>query len=587
VINSGSGTVGYTLSTNEGPVARHGNVTIAGQLVTITQDPAAGALSVSAPSGQSVVVGGTATFSVTATGSGSLAYQWQFNGADLANGAFISGATTATLTIGNAQLANAGSYRVQVAGAGGVVVSPAAMLVVGNLVSLPVALDTDATNLVWTTSGAAPWTGQTGINHDGVDAAQSGAIPDSSSSSIQTIVTGPGTLSFWWKVSSEANSDRLRLFVNGSESANISGEVSWTQRSVALASGSQIVEWRYTKNSAVSAGQDRGWVDQVQFTPSTACAFTLSATTASHGADSSTGFVSVAAAAGCAWNVINTNAWVAIASGASGSGDGLVHYVLAANPAGNRTGAITVAGQTFTINQLGAVIGCSYAVSPSTRTHGYGGATNSVSVVAPADCTWTLVNSNVWLTFSGLPNGLGNATIPYTVAVNPTTQVRTGIVSIAGQIVVITQLGVPCNYALSPANRDHGPGAASGAINVTTALPCTWNASTTNSWITILPGTNNLGTGIVNYTLSANPSAARTGVILIAGQAFTVHQAGAIPLALVRQPNGDVTLSFSGILQSAATVNGTFVDVSGNPQGSYTIQKGSLELKRFFRTRTP
>jgi hypothetical protein len=261
--------------------------------------------------------------------------------------------------------------------------------------------------------------------------------------------------------------------------------------------------------------------------------------------------------------------------------------LLVANPAGNRAGTITIAGQTFTINQLGAVIGCSYAVSPSTRTHGYGGATNSVSVVAPADCTWTLVNSNVWLTFSGLPSGSGNATIPYTVAVNPTTQVRTGIVSIAGQIVVITQLGVPCNYALSPASRDHGAAAASGAINVTTALPCTWNAATTNSWITILPGTNNVGTGIVNYTLSANPSAARTGVILIASQAFTVHQAGAVPLALVRQANGDVTLSFSGILQSATTVNGTFVDVAGNPQGSYTIQKGSLELKRFFRTRTP
>jgi hypothetical protein len=583
----GSGTVGYTLATNEGPVARHGNVNIAGQWLAFTQDAAPGALSVSAPSGQSVPVGGMATFSVTATGSGSLAYQWQFNNADIANGAFISGATTPTLTIANAQLAHAGAYRVQVAGAGGVVVSPAAMLLVGNLVSLPEALDTAATNLVWTTTGAVPWTGQTSITHDGVDAAQSGGIPDSSSSSIQTVVTGPGTLGFWWKVSSETNSDRLRLFVNGSESANISGEVNWTQRSVALASGSQILEWRYTKNSAVSAGQDRGWVDQVQFTASTACAFALSATSASQGAVSSTGLVSVTAAAGCAWNVVNTNAWVAIASGASGSGDGLVKYVLTANPAGNRAGSITIAGQTFTINQLGAVIGCSYAVSPSTRTHGYGVATNSVSLVAPADCAWTLVNSNVWLTFSGIPNGSGNSTIPYTVAANPTTQTRTGIVSIAGQIVVITQLGVPCNYALSPASRDHGAGAASGAINVTTALPCTWNASTTNSWITILPGTNNVGTGIVNYTLSANPNAARTGVIVVAGQAFTVHQSGAAPLALVRQANGDVTLSFNGILQSAATINGSFVDVPGNPQGSYTIQKGSLELKRFFRTRTP
>jgi hypothetical protein len=375
-----------------------------------------------------------------------------------------------------------------------------------NLVSLAEALDTAGANLVWLTTGALPWTGQTAISHDGVDAAQSGAVSDSSSGSIQTVLTGPGTLSFWWKVSSEANSDRLRFFVNGSESANISGEVGWLQRNIALSTGLQILEWKYTKNSALAAGQDRGWVDQVQFTPTV----------------------------------------------------------------------------------------CTFAISPPTRTHGYGAATNLVTVAAAADyCAWTVVNSNSWLTFSGAVSGSGNGTIPYSIAANPTTQARTGVVSIAGQIFTISQLGVSCTYSLSPTNRDHGPGATSGALNVNTALACSWNASTTNSWITILPGTNNVGAGIVNYALSANPDAPRTGVILVVGQSFTIHQSGGQPLGvspsvtLVRQPNGDVTLSFSGILQSGATVNGTFVDVPGTPQGSYTIPKGSLELKRFYRTRTP
>ncbi|HWR55310.1 MAG TPA: immunoglobulin domain-containing protein [Negativicutes bacterium] len=68
------------------------------------------------PSNQTVTIGGTAQFMVTATaGSGSLSYQWKRNGSNLTNGlatsgATISGATTAALTITNAQPADAGSY---------------------------------------------------------------------------------------------------------------------------------------------------------------------------------------------------------------------------------------------------------------------------------------------------------------------------------------------------------------------------------------------------------------------------------------------------------------------------------------------
>jgi hypothetical protein len=68
-----------------------------------------------------------------------------------------------------------------------------------------------------------------------------------------------------------------------------------------------------------------------------------------------------------------------------------------------------------------------------------------------------------------------------------------------------------------------------------------------------------------------------------------VEQPLTIPpsVALIRESNGDVTLTFTGILQSAAAIDASFDDVPGNPQGSYTIQKGNLESKRFFRTRNP
>ena len=75
---------------------------------------------------------------------------------------------------------------------------------------------------------------------------------------------GPGTLSFWWRVSSEANYDYLRFFVDGVSSATpISGETVWAQQTVSIAAGTHVAQWKYTKDSIVSSGSDTGWVDRV------------------------------------------------------------------------------------------------------------------------------------------------------------------------------------------------------------------------------------------------------------------------------------------------------------------------------------
>ena len=83
-----------------------------------------------------------------------------------------------------------------------------------SVISLEEALDTVGT-LNWTTTNALNWSGQADVTHDGVDAAASPTLTNGNSSAMfQTIVTGPGTISFWWKVSSETNSDRLNFADN-------------------------------------------------------------------------------------------------------------------------------------------------------------------------------------------------------------------------------------------------------------------------------------------------------------------------------------------------------------------------------------
>ena len=136
----------------------------------------------------------------------------------------------------------------------------------GCVVSIPGGSLSDAVDVAGvtiTTGGNANWVPQTAIVYNGGDAAQSGAIGNSQSTWMQMTVTGPVTLSFYWKVSSEASYDYLRVYLDGVKQYEISGEVNWQQKSINIPSGSHTVKWEYSKDGAVVSGSDKGWVDQI------------------------------------------------------------------------------------------------------------------------------------------------------------------------------------------------------------------------------------------------------------------------------------------------------------------------------------
>jgi hypothetical protein len=98
----------------------------------------------SQPKSQTVRVGTDVTLSATASGTAPLLYQWLRNGAALADGGNLSGSSTATLNLTNAQTTDSGSYQVTVANVAGSVSSAVANLSVRNpedllphLVNLP------------------------------------------------------------------------------------------------------------------------------------------------------------------------------------------------------------------------------------------------------------------------------------------------------------------------------------------------------------------------------------------------------------------------------------------------------------------
>src|SRR3954447_6027022 len=123
------------------------------------------------------------------------------------------------------------------------------------LLSAPAATLSDAldnSQLNWVTGGDAPWTTQTGVSHDGIDAAQSGPLLDGQQSWIQTTIIGPGPLTFWWRVSSELGYDEFQFSIDGLEQINISGQVDWQSRQFDIPSGTHLLKWAYVKDSSDS-----------------------------------------------------------------------------------------------------------------------------------------------------------------------------------------------------------------------------------------------------------------------------------------------------------------------------------------------
>ncbi len=122
----------------------------------------------------------------------------------------------------------------------------------------------------FTTGGGADWYLQATNTHASGDAWQSGLISDYQQTWLLAPVTGPGKLSFWWMVSSEACCDSLELYVDLLWQTNLAGQVAWQQVNLPLGPGEHLLEWRYSKDGSGSDWMDAGWVAEATFTPDSA-----------------------------------------------------------------------------------------------------------------------------------------------------------------------------------------------------------------------------------------------------------------------------------------------------------------------------
>lgn len=121
------------------------------------------------------------------------------------------------------------------------------------------------------TLGSYPWVTTNSGAYAGTYCAKSATITHSQSSTMETtrVLTTAGTLSFWYKVSSESGYDYLKFYIDGVVQNSWSGTVDWTQASYTLSAGTRLLKWEYMKDGSVSSGSDCAWVDNIIFPAST------------------------------------------------------------------------------------------------------------------------------------------------------------------------------------------------------------------------------------------------------------------------------------------------------------------------------
>ncbi len=138
----------------------------------------------------------------------------------------------------------------------------------------------------------------------------------------------------------------------------------------------------------------------------TACPSSISSAGNTLGPAGGSGTVSVTAAAGCSWTASandESRDWIRISSGSRGSGNGVVNYtVLANNTENTRTGALTIAGQAFTVTQLSSEAFCTCRLSVNVDPSGSGTVTKNLEKDAycPGDRVTLKANSNPGYLFS-------------------------------------------------------------------------------------------------------------------------------------------------------------------------------------------
>ena len=124
----------------------------------------------------------------------------------------------------------------------------------------------DFMNFSWEHAGDAIWTITSSEKYAGAYSAEAGEIHDGESTTLKvTLDCVAGDITFYCKVSSEGGWDYFKFYIDGVEKGEWSGEEDWAEMSFPVTAGIRTFEWTYSKDGAVSEGDDTAWIDDIVF----------------------------------------------------------------------------------------------------------------------------------------------------------------------------------------------------------------------------------------------------------------------------------------------------------------------------------
>jgi len=202
---------------------------------------------------------------------------------------------------------------------------------------------------------------------------------------------------------------------------------------------------------------------------------------------------------------------------------------------------------------------CATAISTnSVRVPGDGGRV-TITVDAARECEWIVSADASWLQLSST-RGQGAGTLDITASPNTLASSRNARVQVNDQQLSVTQEARPCRFELTPSAIDVGPRGASRTVGVSTAANCSWQASTSSSWV-ILSNASQTGPGSLSIDVEPFDGDHRDAVVRVADQALTISQSNIEPAPPPPSPVPPGTLGAPSNL-AARVVSDTRVDLS-------------------------
>jgi uncharacterized protein YceK len=175
---------------------------------------------------------------------------------------------------------------------------------------------------------------------------------------------------------------------------------------------------------------------------------------------------------------------------------------------------------------------CTYAISSSGNSFEQEGGSGSFDVISSSPgCEWRAAVSASWITITEGVTGSGDGRVSYTIAANPLSSERTGIVTVGGQEHVITQTGLECAYRISSSRTEFTSEGGSGGFQVISSVSdCEWAVSANVPWVEITSGARGRGSDTVSYQIeSYSGTSVRNANIIVAGETHRIIQNPPLP----------------------------------------------------------